>query len=79
MKTGRAILGVLAGLAAGAVIGVIFATDKESGTRDELSRLRADLAEALNRSIDKKFQELAVRMGNKNSALFFSRKSEMNE
>jgi gas vesicle protein len=35
MKTGKALLGVLVGLMAGAVLGLIFASDKEPGVSKE--------------------------------------------
>jgi gas vesicle protein len=58
MGTGKALLGVLAGLAAGAAIGVIFAPKKGSGAGKNLSRKGEDLANALNEAIDEKFAVL---------------------
>ncbi|MEX1238910.1 MAG: YtxH domain-containing protein [Cyclobacteriaceae bacterium] len=65
MKKGKALLGVLAGLAAGAVLGVIFAPDKDSESRRNISRMGEDLTKTLNKSIDKKFEELEGRMAGK--------------
>jgi gas vesicle protein len=58
MSTGKALLAVLAGIAAGAAIGVIFAPEKGSGARKDLSKKGEDLANALNATIDEKFEQL---------------------
>jgi gas vesicle protein len=58
MSTGKALLAVLAGIAAGAAIGVIFAPKMESGSRKKLSKKGEDLANALNDTIDEKFEAL---------------------
>jgi len=59
MKKGKAVLGVLAALAAGAVLGVIFAPDKDSEARKSISRMGEDLSDSLSKRIDKKFEQLA--------------------
>jgi gas vesicle protein len=38
MKTGKVMLGVLAGVAAGALLGILFAPDKGSETRKKISK-----------------------------------------
>lgn len=58
MTNGKAILAVLAGVAAGAALGVLFAPDKGFDTRKKISRKGEDLADALNDKIDEKFDEL---------------------
>ena len=58
MSIGKALLAVLAGLAAGAAIGVIFAPEKGAGARKNLSKKGEDLANALNETIDEKFEQL---------------------
>lgn len=58
MKTSRALLGVLAGVAAGAALGVLFAPNRGSETRKNISKKGEDLADALNDKIDQKFDEL---------------------
>jgi len=59
MKKGKAVLGVLAALAAGAILGVIFAPDKDSEAGRNITKLGENLSDSLNKSIDKKFEELA--------------------
>lgn len=58
MTTGKAVIGVLAGLAAGAALGVLFAPKKGSDTRKNISKKGEDLAQALNDKVDQKFDEL---------------------
>ena len=45
MSTGKILLGVVAGLAAGALLGVLFAPEKGSDTRRIISRKGEDLAD----------------------------------
>lgn len=52
MKTSKAVLGVLAGLAAGAAIGMLFAPDKGERTRRNLSRKGQDLMDDLEDLVD---------------------------
>lgn len=58
MTKGKALLGVLAGIAAGAALGVLFAPDKGANTRKNISRKGEDLADAINDKIEEKFDEL---------------------
>jgi gas vesicle protein len=58
MNTGKALLGVMAGIAAGAVLGMLFAPEKGSNTRKNISKKGDDLANALNDKVDAKFNEL---------------------
>jgi gas vesicle protein len=58
MNSGKALLGVLAGIAAGAVLGMLFAPEKGSRMRRDVSRKGEDLANALSDKIDEKFDEL---------------------
>lgn len=65
MTTAKAVLGVLAGMAAGAVLGVLFAPDKGAVTRRRISRKGEDMAdyieeitEAMEERIEQKFDEL---------------------
>ena len=56
MNTGKVVLGVLAGLAAGAALGILFAPDKGSATRrkisDKGSAYADELGDKLNEFID---------------------------
>lgn len=58
MTNGKAVLAVLAGVAAGAAIGMLFAPDRGSDTRQKIAKKSEDLADALNDKIDAKFDEL---------------------
>jgi gas vesicle protein len=58
MTKGKALLGVLAGIAAGAALGVLFAPDKGANTRKNITRKGEDLADAINEKIEEKFDEL---------------------
>ncbi len=58
MTTGKALLGLLAGIAAGTVIGILLAPDKGDKLRKNISRKSEYLAEAINDKIDEKFEEL---------------------
>ena len=51
MKSGKVLLGVLAGLAAGAVLGILFAPDKGKKTRSKLIGGAKDLADDLTKKI----------------------------
>lgn len=52
MSTGRIILGTLAGLAAGAVIGILFAPDKGTSTRKKIVDRGEDYVENLKGKIN---------------------------
>ncbi len=52
MGSGKVLLGVLAGVAAGALIGIIFAPDKGWNTRKLISKKGEDLAEGLREKFD---------------------------
>lgn len=56
---------MVAGLAAGAVLGVIFSPEKVSKSRKNLSKKGEELANALERRIDEKFEELISRVSSK--------------
>lgn len=58
MSTGKALLAVLAGVAAGAALGVLFAPEKGSDTRKKILRKGEDLSDAVNEKINEKFDEL---------------------
>ncbi|MBK7871485.1 MAG: YtxH domain-containing protein [Saprospiraceae bacterium] len=72
MSAGKVLLGVLAGVAVGATLGILFAPDKGSSTRKKISKKGEDYAEELSakfndfiNSVAQKFetvQEEATRM-----------------
>jgi gas vesicle protein len=53
MNSGKIVLGVLAGLAVGATLGILFAPDKDSSTGKKISRKRDEYADEL----EKKFED----------------------
>lgn len=52
MSTGKTLLGVLAGIAAGATLGILFAPHKGSKTRKKIIDKGDDYAEELKRKFD---------------------------
>ncbi len=52
MSTGKILLGVLAGAAAGAILGILLAPDKGSETRKKLVKKGEDYADALKDKYD---------------------------
>jgi gas vesicle protein len=51
MSTGKIVLGVLAGIAAGAALGVLIAPDKGANTRKKIKQSGADLANDLKENV----------------------------
>jgi gas vesicle protein len=47
MNSGKTVLGVLAGLAVGAALGILFAPDSGSATRKKISKKGSDYADGL--------------------------------
>ncbi len=58
MNSGKAFLGVLVGITAGAALGILFAPEKGSNTRKKIVKKDEDLTNILNEEIDEKFSEL---------------------
>ena len=58
MTAGKALLGVMAGIAAGVALGMIFAPEKGEHTRKNISKKGEELANALNEKMEEKFDEL---------------------
>jgi gas vesicle protein len=52
MSSGKLLLGVLGGVAAGALLGILFAPDKGSNTRKKISQKGEDYAEELQEKFD---------------------------
>lgn len=53
MNTGKILLGVLAGIAAGATLGILFAPDSGTNTRKKISRKGQDYVDGLSGQFDK--------------------------
>ena len=53
MSTGKVLLGVLAGVAAGATLGILFAPDSGVNTRRKISRKGQDYADGLKNQFNK--------------------------
>jgi gas vesicle protein len=54
MKSGKVVLGLLAGVAVGAVLGILFAPDKGTETRNKISKKSSDTVD----EVKDKFDEL---------------------
>jgi gas vesicle protein len=61
MSTGKLALGLLAGLAAGAALGILFAPNKGSKTRKKIAKKGEDLTTNLKQEFD----EMANRLSDK--------------
>ena len=65
MGSGKVVLGVLAGVAVGATLGILFAPDKGSNTRKKISRKADDYTEELEeqfnhmvKNLTRKFEDM---------------------
>ena len=56
---GKIVTALLAGLAAGAVLGIIFAPEKGSETREKLNESLADLGDAIKERAEEQFDQLS--------------------
>jgi gas vesicle protein len=59
MNSGKIFLGVLAGVAIGATLGILFAPDKGSSTRKKISKKRDEYADELEKKFDKFIDNIA--------------------
>jgi gas vesicle protein len=58
MSSGKVLLGLLAGVAAGAILGVLFAPDKGSATRKKISEKSDEYADSLKAKFDELLTDL---------------------
>jgi gas vesicle protein len=70
MTTGKAILSVVAGIAAGAVLGIIFAPDKGTNTRKKIVRKSEDLVDEVEETIERKYDEIEQKLENSVQRMF---------
>ena len=63
MKTSRVVLGILAGAAVGALIGVLFAPDKGTNTRRKIARRGEDFADGLKANLTNRIDHLRDQAG----------------
>ena len=52
MNSGKVIISLLAGVAAGSIIGILFATDKGTDTRKKISKKRDDYMDDIKSKLD---------------------------
>ena len=77
MKSGKILLGLLAGVAIGATLGIIFAPDKGSATRKKISKKRDELTEELENKFDKFVDNITEKFETvKDEAASMARKGE---
>ena len=81
MTTGKALLGVVAGFAAGAALGLLFAPHKGTKTRRNIVEKGEELADSLHEEIHKKFNglvgSLSGKMGKIKNEITHASKTEM--
>ena len=51
MSTGKVLIGVLAGVAAGALLGILFAPDKGCETRKKVAKIGKDITDEVNETL----------------------------
>lgn len=62
MNTGKALLGLLAGVAAGALIGILFAPDKGCDTRKKIAKKGKDYADDLTVKLNDLMEDVSEKV-----------------
>jgi len=62
MNSGKVLLGVLAGVAAGALLGVLFAPGKGSNTRKKIYKKGEDYADGLKEQFDEFYKSISQKI-----------------
>jgi gas vesicle protein len=62
MSSGKILLGVLAGVAVGAALGVLFAPDKGWNTRKRISKKAEDITDDLREKFDEFLDSISVKV-----------------
>lgn len=57
-ENGKVVTALLAGVAVGAVLGLLFAPDKGSDTRDKINDSLADLGDAIKERAEEQFDQI---------------------
>jgi gas vesicle protein len=62
MSSGKVVLGIVAGVAVGAIIGILFAPDKGWNTRKRISKKGEDIVDDLREKFDEFLDSLSVKV-----------------
>jgi len=62
MNTGKALLGLLAGVAAGALIGILFAPDNGTATRKKIAKKGKDYADDLTVKLNDLMEDVSEKV-----------------
>ncbi|HMG15130.1 MAG TPA: YtxH domain-containing protein [Saprospiraceae bacterium] len=62
MSKGKVILGALAGLAAGAIIGILLAPDKGDNTRKKISKRAEDFTDGMKSKLNEVIETVKVKL-----------------
>jgi gas vesicle protein len=62
MRSGKVLLGLLAGVAVGAALGILFAPDKGWNTRKRISKKAEDIANDLREKFDEFIDSISVKV-----------------